>query len=101
MLIIILTILIIIFIALNIADIILTNKILAQGGREVWKPMIWVMKLLGDKWYYSKFIYTIVLIICEIVLYNISWNVAGLILIALADMLYIWVVLNNYKESKK
>ena len=46
-------------IALMVADIYLTNKILAKGGRELNPLMKWCMDKLGESWMMPKVIVTL------------------------------------------
>lgn len=46
-------------IALMVADIYLTNKILAKGGRELNPLMKWCMDKLGESWMMPKVIFTL------------------------------------------
>ena len=46
-------------IALMVADISLTSKILAKGGRELNPLMRWCMDKLGESWMMPKVIFTL------------------------------------------
>jgi hypothetical protein len=78
-------------IALMVADIYLTNKILAKGGREL-NPLIrWCMNKLGESWMMPKVIFTL----CILAVFFTFPSSAPLIAICVAQGA---IVLWNVKE---
>lgn len=85
------------FLALNVADIILTNKILAQGGRERNSFIAKMQDKLGSIWWLSK------VVLCGFTLFVAWWldGFYGIILLIVVNAIYAYVVWNNWKELKR
>ena len=81
-------------IALMVADIYLTNKILAKGGRELNPLMRWCMGKLGDNWMMPKVIFTL----CVLAAFFTFPSSAPLIAVCVAQG---GIVLWNVKEYFK
>lgn len=84
----------------NIIDIILTNKIIKAGGTELNKIVCYVMKKLGDKWYFYKLALALIDIICIVIMCLLGFYKIALVFILCGDIAYIWVLWNNWKESR-
>lgn len=94
-------ILIAIFIILNIADILLTNKILKAGGTELNPMMAWAMKMFKDKWWIGKLILCLIVIGGTWFLYERQSTNAALGLALGVNILYAWIVWSNFTVFKK
>jgi hypothetical protein len=81
-------------IALMVADIYLTNKILAKGGKELNPLMKWCMDKLGESWMMPKVIFTL----CVLAVFFTFPSSAPLIAICVAQGA---IVLWNVKEYWK
>ena len=81
-------------IALMVADIYLTNKILAKGGRELNPLMRWCMDKLGENWMMPKVIFTL----CVLAVFFTFPSPTPLIAICVAQGA---IVLWNVKEYWK
>ena len=92
-------ILIVIFVLLQIFDLMTTNKVLNQGGREVWPTTKWILDKFGNKSLYAiKFIICVawVGILYPLIQYT---TVATFQIIFIA--IYSYVVWKNYKQIKQ
>jgi len=92
-----LIVLLIIFITLNILDILTTNKVLSQGGIELNKFMVLSMKYFGKYWWVPKMILVLLIIVAVWLIQNLI----GLIVIAAINIGYVWVVFHNWQEIKR
>lgn len=87
------------FIFLNVLDAILTGKIVAAGGRELWAPQRWIMEAIGM---WQSLIVT-KLVACSGV-GVLAWYVPGhhtlLVLLYFLVLMFGFVVANNAQVLK-
>ena len=84
-----------IVIAMQVGDLLLTYLIIKAGGRETWKPMLFLQKLLPGRWtwlFLPKAAY-IVAVWWAAQTYPNEMPTAFYILIAF----YAWVLVKNYR----
>ena len=92
----------ILFLLLNIADIILTNKILSQGGQEKNRLVKWLIERMGNKWGYVKFSFvTFVIGGCVLVLRSYDLKCYDLIILCLVNIIYLYVVFHNIEQLRE
>lgn len=87
------TLMLILFVALQVGDVLTTNKALATGAKEANPIVKWLMDKIGDKWWVIK-------IPIIAIMFGVIYTPAWVILIPI-NILYIWVVWNNYKVGRK
>ena len=86
-----------VFTILQYLDVDSTNKALKAGGMEANPIVRWLMSKLGDKWWVIK------IPVLAITFYAFSppTNMVGVSLLTAINLLYVWVVANNYKIGDK
>jgi hypothetical protein len=89
-----------IVIAMQLGDLILTYLVIKAGGREAWKPMLWLQKLnLPGRWTW--------LFLPKVLFIAFVWWAAqrypgqmdGVFYVLIA--IYAWVLFHNYRALKK
>lgn len=88
-----------IVIAMQVADLVLTSLVIKAGGRETWKPMLLLQKILPGKWtwLYLPKLALIVVVWWAARKYPGEMAPAFYILIAF----YAWVLVNNYRAWRR
>ena len=95
-----LTLLVIIYILLNIADIYTTKRVLDSGGSEANPLMAKLMFILKGFWWVGKMLISFITIVCVGYLYVIDMRTWAMIIMALANVFYCWVVVHNTKQIR-
>lgn len=81
-------------VALQAGDVLTTNKLLSKGGREANPLMLWVMSKLGSYWWSVK---VALMLALGYLVYQLP-NFHMLLALAALNLLYLWVVLHNYRQ---
>ena len=92
--------LVLIFILLNIADIYTTKRVLETGGHEANQFMAKLMFILKGFWWVGKLLLTLITIICVGYLYVADMKTWAMVIMAIADVFYVWVVVHNTKQIR-
>ena len=87
--------LLILFAVLQVLDVLLTNRVLSDGGKEVNPVMRWIMDHLGHYWWLSKLPIFLGLVFLTFI------TKQSHIIIGLLDALYVGVVWWNYRQAQK
>jgi hypothetical protein len=88
---------IILFLVLQVLDVDSTKKVLANGGRELNPIVDFFMKKFGI----NKGLIIAKLIVVPVILYFYGIGQINLTVITIVNVIYIAVVVNNYRIAKK
>ena len=91
----------ILFIILNIIDVILTNKILLKGGLELNPIIKWLMSKVGDRWGYYKIFFITILCLSGVYYIHSDFSKLTIIILIIINIGYSYIIWNNWKESRK
>jgi len=84
-------------IILTVADIYLTNRILAKGGRELNPLMKWCMDKLGESWMMPKVIITLGILA---VLFTFPSSIPLIVICAIQGGIVLWNVKEYYRKGE-
>lgn len=84
--------------ALQIADVVSTNRVIAGGGREDNPAMAWVMDKFGRAWWVGKLS---IAALIGFILYGMGPTWFGWSGVAVIGAAYAWVVNHNLAVSRR
>nr|WP_209280120.1 DUF5658 family protein [Desulfobaculum xiamenense] len=82
------------FVALQVADVWSTNRILLRGGRELNPVVRWLMRACGRWWWVPKIV---IATACGVYLTLEPWP-DGPAVLGLVTAIYVWVVYRNLRQ---